>query len=929
MLRRIRIFLSSPGDVAEERAIALQVVDQLRYEPEYKERVVFETVAWEDINSRAPMLATMDPQEAINRGLTTPSRCDIVIVIFWSRIGTPLPFPEYQKPNGEPFQSGTEWEYMNALETARETHRPLIAIYRRMERVMLDPDAEDFDRKMDQYQRVKDFFDAFRDEAGAIRQGHNQHKTPEEFRQFIELDLKFLVNELLKDDLPSDAAEPAEAPPLWEGSPFPGLRAFTPEDAPIFFGRGRETDALVKRVAQQRFVAVVGASGSGKSSLVGAGLLPRLKENAVSSDSVGSKDWVIVRFLPGGDPFVALAAALSVQFPELEGDLADTLRADPSALVQVCAEALRDTPEWAEVLLFIDQFEEIFTLTPAELRQPFFAMLTQIAQAERVRTIVTLRADFYHRCVDWGELARLLEDGQFPLSAPSSVALHEMITRPAERADLAFEDGLAERILADTGSDPGALALMAYTLDELYIACKEIGRLTHAAYDQLGGVQGAIGKRAESAFAALDPEAQAALPRVFRELVEIDDRGVATRRRAPFDPAAREDAEFRLLNALTDARLLVQGHGAGLLPETEVAHEALFRSWARLERWLDEVKSDLYLLQQMRAAARLWQEKEHSRDFLWLGERGRDVQYMLRRLQPKLNNIEQAFSRSEQDHLLAEIDDPMTDHARRSAIGERLHVIGDTRPGVGLIDRLPEIAWCYIPGGEVTLRSESGEMLGTFALEPFYIGKYLVTYAQFQAFIESGGYGSDQWWEGFAWKRREPAEQQYKYASHPRDNVNWYDALAFCRWLTALLPPDRLPSPEHRTICLPTEWEWQQAATGGDPDRRYPWGEVWSPDWSNTSESGLGRTTAVGMYPAGASPTGVLDLSGSLQEWCLNSFDDPQQLALDKSDKRALRGGSWSSNSYGVSIAARDWDFPYGRHEVAGFRIAAVKSPIW
>lgn len=912
MTRPIRIFLSSPGDVAEERAITLQVIDALRYDPAFKDRVQFDVIAWDHPESRTPMLATMTPQEAINSGLATPAECDIVIVIFWSRLGTPLPFPEYQKPDGTPYQSGTEWEYLNALDAARETHRPLIAIYRRMERVSLCPDDADFDSCMEQYRRLKKFFETFSDESGAIRQGYNPHATPDEYRTFIERDLHTLIERVLDDMAAHAEAAAAPTPPLWEGSPFPGLRAFTPEDAPIFFGRGRETDALIRKVADTRFVAVVGASGSGKSSLVGAGLIPRLRDNAIASELRASKDWQIARLTPGSDPLGALASALKTT--------PDALKTDTHALENATAALLPDAPAWAEVLLFIDQFEELFTLANESARRAFIDVIAR--GAPRLRFVVTLRADFYHRCVAYPALARLLESGSFPLSAPTQIALYEMITRPAQRAALAFDDGLPEHILEDTGTDPGALALMAYALDELYHRSAESGELTFGAYHALGGVQGAIGRRAETAFSDLDADAQNALAMVFRELIEIADDGTPTRRRADRRVFADNPAAERLIHALIEARLLVSG-SAGSVPTVDVAHEALFRAWERLKDWITSVGGDLALLRQMRTAAQLWHDKGRGRDFLWMGERGRDLQLMLKRLKPTLSPVERDFARPEADHLLDEIAHDYTSHARRAAIGERLHVIGDPRPGVGVIDGIPNIAWCTVPAGNVNLLREDGGTLAQFNVSKFWIAKYPVTYQQFQAFIEAGAYSQDEWWAGLSWKRRDPVDAAFKFNNHPRDSVNWFEAVAFCRWLTAKLrEAGGLPEGAAH-IRLPTEWEWQRAAAG-DEARLYPWGGDWDSSRCNTGESGLGRTTAVGLYPAGASACGALDMSGNVQEWCYNSFDDPAIIAEDENLTRVLRGGAWSSSPFGASTAARDWDMPYGRHEIAGFRVAAV-----
>jgi Domain of unknown function (DUF4062) len=304
-IRHIRIFLASPGDVPAERQIALEVIEQIKYEPHLRGKVFLEPVAWDQPGAGTVMRATITPQEAIEKGLRKPADCDIVIVVFWARMGTPLPHPLYQKTNGEPYYSGTEWEYENAVQSARQHKRPEVVVYRRVEKVLLDPDAPDFKSRLEQYERVNNFFAQFRDpKTGANLRGWNEYEKPEDFRKQFTFHLKELIEELLNKPIAADTPPASHALELWPGSPFPGLRAFTDKDAPIFFGRGRETDDLTDRINRNRFVTVVGASGSGKSSLVWAGLIPRLEANGIRSDHTASGEWLWLRLTPGGAPRV-------------------------------------------------------------------------------------------------------------------------------------------------------------------------------------------------------------------------------------------------------------------------------------------------------------------------------------------------------------------------------------------------------------------------------------------------------------------------------------------------------------------------------------------------------------------------------------------------------------------------------------------------
>jgi formylglycine-generating enzyme required for sulfatase activity len=749
----------------------------------------------------------------------------------------------------------------------------------------------------DNWQDLADYFDIPTDQRHSFAPGREPQSVWEwlDARQRLPelLDaLRYINRTDIVVEVLALPAPPASAPGVaWQGSPFPGLRHFTPDDAAIFFGRNQESTELLARVQRERFVAVVGASGSGKSSLVAAGVLPRLHEIP------GGQHWQWIRLTPGGlgdDPFVALAAALvpTLERHGLNGrTIADRLRAsgDLAALAELF---LAGRPAAAELLLFIDQFEELFTLTAPEHHRRFIAMLARAAQSPRLRTVLTLRADFYHRCVDFPDLAALLRAGSFPLAAPDLPALLDMITGPAAVAGLTFQDGLPGRILRDTGSDPGALALLAFALAELYAACQPGTRLTRAAYDSFGGVQGAIARRADATYGALAEAAQRALGEVFKELVEVDpERGIPTRKRAPLAHFAGTPAAQQLIDRFVEARLLVCDEPAMGDAMVEVAHEALLTSWDQLHAWILERFDDLRLLRQVQREAEEWERRGYPEAHLWRHERLQPVYAMCQRLQPILSATVQAFIRPEAERLLEEIDNAATSHQRRASIGDRLADIGDPRPGVGLdSDGLPEFVWLPVPGGEITLEDDAG----TFTVQPFAISKYPVTWVQYRSFLEApDGYRQKRWWRGLAECQAQPGEQYRQQDNHPAENVSWYDAVAFCRWLSARLGYE---------IRLPMEWEWQQAATGGDPDREYPWGADWDPAYANTWESHLDRTTAVGLYPQGASSVGALDMSGNVWEWCLNELDRPQRIGLSGKARRVVRGGSWLTDPVNARV---------------------------
>jgi hypothetical protein len=250
-LRQVRVFLSSPGDVAYERQLAREAARELEAEPFLRDRAKLTIVSWDDPAATAPILADRTPQESVSRGRPKPSECDIVIVILWSRLGTPLP-DEYRKADGGRYLSGTEWEYEDAL---KATPRPDILVYRRTDKILLDVDDPDLAAKLAQREQIKQFFARFRSPDGSLRGGITEYDTPSAFADRLKKDLRELVAARLRGPSQAPSGDARFAPEAvvvqpWIGPPYPGLRAFTSDEAAIFFGRGREVDALVARLAR-------------------------------------------------------------------------------------------------------------------------------------------------------------------------------------------------------------------------------------------------------------------------------------------------------------------------------------------------------------------------------------------------------------------------------------------------------------------------------------------------------------------------------------------------------------------------------------------------------------------------------------------------------------------------------------------------------
>jgi hypothetical protein len=727
----------------------------------------------------------------------------------------------------------------------------------------------------------------------------------------------------------------------WSSAPYPGLLALDRWQAPIFFGRTRETRELIDRLATpqgERLLLITGASGSGKSSLVRAGVWAWLEEGRAPK-LPGSKEWLITAMFPSAqrdaaqqaDPFLALTNSLSAdrRFGQLRpGDEAERLKADPNAFDGLLQRVLDRLPQGAEWLLILDQMEELFTPACAPQREPFLDLLLAAVERPRFRVIATLRSDFLHQCIDHPGLLQVLNhQGHYGVRQPGHNDLARMIAGPVEELALAapvsIEGELVDQMVEEAVREPGGLALLAFALADLYPRCQARGHMDLKAWRhaEFGGLKGVIQRRADDALQRAGEAGRQALPRVFSHLVAVQPDGTATRRREAMRRWADDPAALRLIEEFTSpqTRLLVAGpdDGGGPGGILEVAHEALLREWPTLTQWIGDCGEALRLRDKVREEAAAWVRAGRPESRRWRHELLAPARELLIEAD-LLGALEQDaniadFLTPEADRLLAELLDSDTDHPRREAIGMRLCEIGDPRPGVGLIDGVPDILWREIPGGEVEI-----EKHGRFQVEPFHIATYPVTYAQYQAFLEAqDGYGSKAWWKGLE-KEDESGKQLRPYASYPADNLSWYDATAFCRWLSARLGYE---------VRLPDEGEWQWAAQGARSGFAYPWGPEWRQGLANTSESGIGRTTAVGMYPGGQSAQGLYDLAGNVWEWCRNEDDDPRNSRVGGEGSRVLRGGSWLDLQDLARADYRNVNHPYVRYDLFGFRLVC-SSPI-
>ena len=429
-----------------------------------------------------------------------------------------------------------------------------------------------------------------------------------------------------------DLAPPAEVAP--DEAPYPGLAAFARGDATRFFGREREADAFLNRLRVQSLIAVVGASGAGKSSFVQAGVLPQLPEG-----------WRAITIRPGPEPLASLEAMLRQL--GVARDLERELEADPERLGR-CLRQLGDAH--AAVVVVVDQLEELFTLCRDASRRALFAdALVRAARtpADPVRVILTLRDDFLVRAEELPSLRERLTWGLQVLATPARADLLRIVVEPARRAGYAFEDpALPARMVDAVAGQPGALALLSFTGAALWRERDRTTRqLTRGAYDALGGVGGALAAHAEGVLDGMIREERELVRETFRHLITADGtRGVIARRDlCTILEHARAEA---VLERLIDARLLVASEGLDAPDRIEIIHEALLEAWPRLRGWVHDDREGARLRDQLRSAAQQWHDRNRPSGLLWRGDALGEYRRWRSRHAGALSEVEEAFVRA-------------------------------------------------------------------------------------------------------------------------------------------------------------------------------------------------------------------------------------------------------------------------------------------
>ena len=737
--------------------------------------------------------------------------------------------------------------------------------------------------------------------------------------------LHTLVN-AIHSQPPGPDAQEAGRETLATICPYRGLLYFREEDAPFFFGREAAITQLVSAVQQHSLVAVVGASGSGKSSVVRAGLVPALRKN---HDGI----WEVATIVPTDRPIHALAAVL---MPFLEpsmtetdrlieiSKLAEALLSRTIKLREVVDRVLAKQPGTDRLLLIADQWEELFTLCKDDTaRRCFIDNILEATATIKLCVVLTLRGDFFGRAItDYRPLSDRVQGAQVNLGPMKREELRLAIEEPAKKVGLTFEAGLVDLILEQVSDEPGHLPLVEFVLRRLW-EDRQGGQLHHAAYKTMEGLQGAIAQKAESLFKELSETDQQKVQQIFLRLVRPGEGEADTRRRATFGEIGAE--EHRLAKQLADERLLVTSQVSGGGEQTiEVSHEALIRHWDRLRGWVDADRRFLLWQQRLQIVIDQYEENHKSADLFIRGFPLTEALEWLKKKPDSFSARERQFVAASQAQVLRRrgriavsmlfallvAGGPLLWVERQAVTLKYASSIFMARLQlVSVVE--PEMV--AVPGGSYQqgdirgLGSKDEEPVRRVTIKPFAMAKNEVTFAEYDRYVELTG-------------SRSPNDQDWGREKHPVINVSWEEAVAYAQWLSQA-------TGEH--YRLPTESEWEYAARSGGKD------ETWAgtsdvKQLADYSVYDAERTEVVGSKkPNGL---GLYDMSGNVWEWVEDCWHENYNSAptdgsawLDENDgscgQRVIRGGSWGNTPENLRASNRNWDYTDNRSNVLGFRL--------
>ncbi|MFN7716414.1 MAG: SUMF1/EgtB/PvdO family nonheme iron enzyme [Pseudanabaenaceae cyanobacterium] len=707
--------------------------------------------------------------------------------------------------------------------------------------------------------------------------------------------------------------------------PYVGLEAFDRETAKYFKGRDRFVRLLLQKITESSFVPVIGASGSGKSSLVRAGLISALEAQG---------NWLILPPIKAGDSPLMPVAEISRVLTQLCQRADSKLEISKQIASGNLEAAIACLSEQKKILLVVDQFEEVFTVCPAEKeveRQQFIDLLVGITQYpdSRLRVVTTMRADFFENCLGYRSLGEVIQEHQVLLLPMNEEELKEAIAAPAKVGQYELGEGLLPAILRDVRDEKNVLPLLEFALTQLW-ENREKRRFTFTVYDELGGVMGALNQHANSVYDALKPQEQDWAKRICLMLVRtgLGERDTRQRRtKGELTRLAKEGdlQDFQVaLDQLVLGRLLVTGKDGDGEAWVDMAHEALMEKWLYFAKWREEKRDVLRLVNRIRDA---FADCDQAMD--------KDKFLLPEGVVAQIEEVEVAIA------------DYLTDEQRQFVQRNRYKYKPWLDPA-----NLPEMV--DIPSGTFWMGSPEGKgdnnekPYHQVTVKAFRIGKYPITQVQWQTVATSPKVNIDL--------SLHPSYDRGE--NKPVEQISWDEAQEFCVRLSRLTGQTyRLPSEsEWEYACRAGEEKYTEYYFGNDPSQLDDYGwygnnsgdrpidtiRIWEEVerdsiryWDRLRQNNNG-THLVGQKRPNA--WGLYDMHGEVWEWCaddwhdsyegapMNSWSWTKDISNNKDreleiEKKLLRGGSWGHNALLCRSACRYYAFASAHVSRYGFRV--------
>lgn len=611
-MKKLRIFISSPGDVQQERLIAKKVIANLN--GIYSKYVELETIMWEDL----PLEATSSFQDGIDYFLEK-APVDIAVFILWSRLGSKLG-QSFKKPDGSDYQSGTEYEFDMMYELWEQTKRPKIMVYVKDAEPQYTgiSSLENIREALEQRDKLQSFIEEnFRDRETGTNYAYWQFDKQQTFEERLKTHLTRLIQDQLDNKVSIKE---------WDGNPYVGLRSYEECEASIFCGR----QSLIYDIAEHwiqhdnnyknRPLLVLGESGSGKSSLVKAGLIPYIHN--MSTDKQTYHVGIMTPSEFRGNVYQGIVNQMLDAFPQLRdnpvgADLSKGITPDYD--FKYLQYALANTANNDVTVFFFDQFEELFNdnLINEEEKVRTLQLLCGLGSMPHLWLIISMRNDFYSRFTaypKYGELKNIAYVVDVPNVSAADIA--DIVEIPADKANLTWdinEYGVKlSKIIIQDATEIKDLPLIEFGLSELY-GCKSADKLSFSAYETIGRLKGAVSKYADKIYESLSESEKNGFEQLLGAVITVSsqDETKCVRRTSLIKDVAKDDKTISLITKLINSHLFVSGKDANGDPTITIVHEILFNSWDIIKNWIANQKEFLKQNNHYENLTRIWNEKGH------------------------------------------------------------------------------------------------------------------------------------------------------------------------------------------------------------------------------------------------------------------------------------------------------------------------------